>query len=376
MPSTKAVAGPHASPDGLAMREPEAPGGVAVLADGVEARAPQRRRHPTINDVAVAAEVAIGTVSRYLNGLSVRRGNRDQIEAAIARLGYRRSALARAMKTDKTHIVGLLVPSFDEFHAQLLEVFARSVRRTGRALLTYGHSNEVQTFREALDFFRTQRVDALVMDATWVAYDLVEELADQRVPIVFYNNVVAGLAADTVTIENHRASYRAVRHLTDLGHRHIAALTGDLRDSTARERLSGYEAALRDGGIATDPRYLGPGDWHAERTYLWMKSLMGLPEPPTALFAANYQIAIGALTWLKEQGRRVPDDLSLVCFDDVALFRLHEAGITAVAQPMHRIADSITDIIAHRLSAAHDHSPQAIVHDCDIILRGSTRRPS
>ena len=122
-----------------------------------------RRRQPTIVDVAKMADVAIGTVSRYLNGFSVRRANRDQIEEAIDKLGYKRNAVAAAMKTDLTHVIGFMVPTFDEFHGATLEYLSRTIRRTGRALLTYCHGADPRVMEEALYFFATQRIDALIM---------------------------------------------------------------------------------------------------------------------------------------------------------------------------------------------------------------------
>ena len=331
-------------------------------------------RAPTITDVAELAGVAVGTVSRYLNGYSVRRSNQDQVEHAIAKLRYRRNALAAAMKTDKTHIIGFLVPAFDEFHALVLETLARSVRRTSRALLTYCHSNEPREFHQALEFFATQRVDALIMDGTHVTYPEADALTRQGVPVLIYNNDIAGIAADRVLVDNYHASYRAVSHLIDLGHSRIAILTGDLRDSSAKLRAAGYEAALRDRGLMIDPAYAkGPNSWGTDRAGAALQALMALPAPPTAIFCSNYQIAVGALTWLKAKGLKLPDDLSLVSFDDVALFRLHDAGITAIAQPHARIAESITDMLVATLSNAQDRLPHTITLDCDLILRGSTR---
>jgi LacI family transcriptional regulator len=332
-----------------------------------------RKRSATIVDVANSANVAIGTVSRHLNGLPVRRGNRNQIEQAIADLGYRRNAVAAAMKTDKTHMIGLLVPGFDEFHAQVLQRLAQSIRRTERALVTYCHSNDPKIFREALDFFAGQRVDALIIDGTYIAGNELHDVG-RTVPVVFYNDVIAGVSADRVVVENLKASCRAVNHLIDLGHEKIAILCGNQRDSSARQRLQGFEKAMHDRGLKIDPDYIGTGDWGADSAYAKMKTLMSLPTPPTALFASNYQIAVGALTWLKEQGLKVPDDLSLVSFDDVAAFRLHEAGITAIAQPIARIAESITDLLLLRLNSPHDGVTHTATLDCDIILRGSARR--
>jgi len=124
-----------------------------------------RRKAATIADVAEVAGVAIGTVSRFLNGREIRRSNRLQIEAAIEKLSYRRNAVAAAMKTDRTHMIGVLIPTFDEFHAQMVERLSSQLRSTGRALVMYFHGHEPQLFADALDFFTQQRVDGLIMDS-------------------------------------------------------------------------------------------------------------------------------------------------------------------------------------------------------------------
>jgi LacI family transcriptional regulator len=333
-----------------------------------------KRRQPTIVDVAEAAGVAVNTVSRHLNGLSVRRGNRVQIEDAIARLRYKRNAVAAAMKTDVTHIVGLMVPVFNEFHGELLEHLSRTVRTTGRALLTYCHGADPRLMQEALDFFATQRIDTLIMSGEEELYERVEELIAQGTPVIFYNNDIRGLPADRVFVNNRAVSQRAVNHLIDLGHRRIAILSGSHRDSSGLERFEGYAAALAEHGIGGVREYVAPGGWSVDGGYNALAHLMALEHPPTAVFAASYPMAVGAMELLKERGKKVPDDLSLISFDDVPLFRLHEAGITAIAQPLVKIADSITNAMVARLSSSGDERPRTVTLDCDIILRGSTRR--
>ena len=348
--------------------------GFAREAAGDRPAAAGRRRPATIVDVAETAGVAVGTVSRYLNGMKIRRGNRDQIERAIEHLGYRRNAVAAAMKTDLTHMVGLMVPTFDEFHGVMLDYLAHDIRRSGRALLTYCHGADPRIMEEGLDFFATQRIDALIMTGEDGLYDRVEELIHEGTPVIFYNNDLRGLVADRVFVENRAASRRAVNHLLDLGHQRIAIISGSHNDSSGLERYEGYAQALTDHGVAVDPRYVVGGAWTVDGGYHALTHLMALDAPPTAVFAASYPMAVGALGWLKESGMKVPDDLSLVSFDDVPLFRLHDAGITAVAQPLAKIADSITNLLVSRLSDAADDRSRTLTLDCDIILRGSTRK--
>ena len=344
------------------------------MSEDGQAEGSARRKQPTIVDVAEAAGVAVGTVSRHLNGLSVRRANREQIEAAIEQLGYKRNAVAAAMKTDLTHVIGLMVPVFDEFHGGMLEYLSSAIRKTGRALLTYCHSADPKVMQEALDFFATQRIDALIMTGEEELYERVDEMIGQGTPVIFYNNDIRGLPADRIFVENRGASRRAVNYLLDLGHRKIGIITGDTEDSSGSERYEGYAEALADRDIALDPKYVARGGWSVDGGHNALAHLMALDQPPTAVFTSSYPMGIGALGWLREQGKRVPDDLSLLSFDDVPLFRLHEAGITAIAQPVAKIADSITSALVARLESPDDERPRTVTLDCDIILRGSTRR--
>jgi LacI family transcriptional regulator len=333
-----------------------------------------RKGHSTIVDVAEKAGVAVGTVSRYLNGLKVRRGNSEQIERAIDSLGYRRNAVAAAMKTDLTHMVGFMAPTFDEFHGVMLEYLSHDVRRAGRALLSYCHGADPHIMQEGLDFFAGQRIDALILSGEEALHDGVDELIRRGTPVIFYNNDLKGLPADRVFVENRAASRRAVSHLLDLGHRRIGVITGTDRDTSGLDRYEGYAEALRERGIEIDPRYSVGGSWTVDGGYHALTNMMALDDPPTAIFAASYPMTVGALGWIKEHGLRVPEDLSIISFDDIPLFRLHEAGITAVAQPLAKIADSITSLLVSRLSHGADERPRTLTLDCDIILRGSTRR--
>ena len=201
-----------------------------------------RKRQATIVEVADRASVALGTVSRYLNGHPIRRGNRDQIELAIAELGYRRNALAAAMKTELTNTVGFMVPSLSEFHAAVLERLSSSMRRAGWALIAYCHNNEPASVVEALDFFDAHRVDCLVMDGQVGAGERIRELVNTGMRIILYDNDIPGLAVDRVLVENKAASFRAVSHLLDIGHTRIAVLTGDARTFTGLQRYAGHDS--------------------------------------------------------------------------------------------------------------------------------------
>jgi LacI family transcriptional regulator len=333
-----------------------------------------RPRPATIIDVAREAGVAVGTVSRYINGLPIRVGNRERIAQVIEELGYRRNSAAASMKTNTTHIVGMLVPAVSEFHAALLDQLTRRMRQTGRAVLCYCHDTDPTSFMEGLEFFAGHRVDAVVMDGNEELRQRLTPYIDEGMLVVLYDNDLPGLAADRVFVENRRASKRLVDHLLDLGHHRIAILNGNLRDSVARDRLQGYRDALEAHGVAESPELLMDAGWNEQRAYSGMGDLMALPNPPTAVFGANYNMSIGALRWLQEHDVSIPDDMSLVSFDDVPAFSVHLPGITVVGQPVEKIAQTIVSTLQERLAQGGPLVKRTVRIDADIILRGSTRR--
>jgi Transcriptional regulators len=335
----------------------------------------ETKKQATIVDVAQAAGVAIGTVSRYLNGLPVRAANRLPIEQAIDQLGYRRNMLAVSMKRQTTHIIGLMVPSLSEFHAGLLDTLTRRLRVTGRAVLCYCHDLEPSSIEDGLEFFASHRIDAVVMDGVVKAAPLLERYVRDGLSIVLYDNDIPGLSADRVFATNRKSAARIVDHLADLGHRRIATITGSAADSAGRERLAGYEDALASHGIESVPGYQVNGNWNEDGGYGAIRDLLAHAEPPTAVFSANYNMTMGALRWLREHDVSVPGDLSLVSFDDVPAWSIHPAGITAVEQSIDRMADAIASVLHERLQAGPLSGRRTLRIDANIILRGSARSP-
>lgn len=333
------------------------------------------KKQPTIVDVAEAAGVAIGTVSRYLNGLPVRGSNRTPIERAISELGYRRNMVAVSMKRQTTHIVGFMVPALSEFHSGLLDQLTRRMRRTGRAVLCYCHDMEASSIEDGLEFFASHRVDAVVMDGVVEAQPALERYIEDGLTVVLYDNDVPGLSADRVFSNNRKASERAVSHLIDMGHDRIATIHGNPENSAGQERLQGYEDALTRHHITVPKRYRASGYWSEEGGHAAMRDLLALEPPPTAVFSANYNMTIGALRWLREHDLDVPKDLSLISFDDVPAFSVHRAGITAVGQSIEQLADAIATVLLERLEAGPLSGRRTLRIETNIILRGSARSP-
>ena len=334
----------------------------------------RKKRHPTVIDVAAHASVAVGTVSRYLNGHPIRRNNRTQIERAIEALGYTRNAVAASMKTEERHIVGMLLPNIGEFHAGLLEQVSRKMRRTGRAVMSYCHDLDSRSIMEGIDFFRTHRVDAIVMDGVFEVADHLRLAVEDGLEVLLFDNDIPGLPADRVFVNNRQASRHGVEHLLQLNHTRIATICGNQRDTAGQNRLAGYLDALAEHDLEADPDLILSGDWKETGGYEAMRRLMALDSRPSAIFAANYNMTIGALDWCHEHNVRIPQDLSIISFDDVPAFRLHRPGITAIGQPLEELAEAITTVLAARFERSVQHLHRELTVKCHLTLRGSTGR--
>lgn len=339
-------------------------------------RAPLSDRKATIYDVAKSAGVSVGTVSRYLNGQTLRLSNRAQIERAIETLSFRPNVLAQGIKGGGSRIIGFLVREFDEFHGELLERLSREFQAAGYKIMTYCHDARQDEVIEAVEYFAGQQVDALISGGAQETSTAVSRLLETGIPVVTYNNDLLGMNVDRVFVENRRASAHAVSHLIDLGHRRIAHIAGHQLESTGVSRRDGYLDALNERGLPVEGNLIEYGNWHIDGGYAAITRLMALPHPPTAVFSANYRMTAGVLECVRENGWKVPDSFSLISFDDTELFRLYGDGVSAIAQPTEQVARSIVERVLARLSGADVPATTTRTLQCNLILRGSTRPPT
>jgi len=334
-----------------------------------------RARAATIVDVARHADVAVGTVSRFLNGQFVRQAKRERIEEAIRVLSYSRNAVAQAMRTERTNMVAMLVPGYDEFFSGVLGHTTQHLSNAGLVLLTHKHDGNAKVLAQALDYFLNHRVDAVIMPGSEDVRPQIEAMIERGIPIVFYNNDLPGVAADRVLVNARGASDTAASHLIDLGHRRIAAIAGLMAESSAVDRLEGYKDALRRHDIDVDPALIVGGTWRRQDGYAGMRALMALAEPPTAVLASNNVLASGALQYMREHDITAGTDLSIISFDDVEFLKLLVPPVSAIAQPIAAIGEYIAENILMRLEHGARDEPRTIYLDCNVILRGTTRPP-
>lgn len=330
-----------------------------------------------IHDVARKADVAVGTVSRYLNGHNIREGNRKRVEEAIEALQFRRNNSAASIRKTHSQFVGFVLPAFDEFHTEVLATVIQDMRKRGYVVLPYSDGAERLYLPDALDYFREHRVSALILSGDEGYHDHAGELRELGIPLILYSNDMLGLEVDRVLVSDAKSAYRATQYLLEMGHNDIAILAGNLGDTTAQGRLDGFRNALKDAGhgdVRSD--YIVGNGWDQSDGYFGMQSLLKCQKPPSAIFSSNYLLTLGAFQVFSEVGIAVPDDVSLVTFGDSAHYPFYGEGLTAVDFPVQRIAASITEMFLSRISDPTVPLTRTMVHECDLLVRGSVKRRS
>lgn len=311
----------------------------------------------TIKDVARRAGVSVATVSRVFNDSSpVREKTRRRVLDAAHALNYMPNGAARSLITSKTETLGVLLPDlYGEFFAEIIRGIDRTARARGYHVLMSGSHDDEDETRAVMNALHG-RADGLLIMSSRIDVRLFESLLPEGLPVVLMNCKVEGpLPYDVLNVDNYDGAYAMVTHLTAHGHRRIAMIKGPDRNHDARKRLQGYRDALRDGTGVRDAALEIDGDFMQATGYRVVPEILRLRPRPTALFAANDSMAIGALGALHEAGIRVPEDLAVAGFDDVPSARFMSPPLSTVRVPVYEMGARATEYL---LDAVHgDRAP-------------------
>jgi len=325
-------------------------------------------RPATIIDVASRAGVSKSVVSRVIRGeASVSPTSRAAVMAAAEALGYRTNAVARSLVQRRTYNVGVMVSDLHNiFFAEVLDgLYAAAAERGYRTLITTGNRDPVAEER-ALEQLLELRADGIVLAGARLAPEVVGAAA-RSVPIALVGSDLRLRDVDVVVDDDFRGAELAVEHLAGLGHRDIALIDGG-EGAGAAERRAGYRAAMDAAGLSRHAR-VEPGDFTEGGGYEGARRLLARSRRPTAIFASNDQSAVGALDAINEAGLAVPQDVSLIGYDNTALAALRHISLTTIHQPRHQIGEMAMKAVVRRIehpgSPARRHvlAPKLIVRD-------------
>ena len=344
-----------------------------MSAKSPRSRHPESPRQATIRDVARAASVSVATVSRALNDSGpVRDDTRQRVHDAAENLRFTPHCAARSLITSRTSTLGVLLPDlYGEFFSEIIRGIDRGARRAGYQLLLSSARNARDEIHGAFCAMYGL-VDGLILMAPDV--ELAEMFAQRRdgTPIVFINSPVESKDARLITIDNHGGAYRMVKHLVQKGHERIAIICGADRNHDAAERLRGYRDALDDSGVRRDARWELPGDFTEAAGHRGARAILKLRPRPSAIFAANDAMAIGALSALREDGVAVPQDVAVAGFDDIPIARYVSPPLSSVHVPIAQLGERAMDLLIGAIAEPANGGPRRLVLSTTLVIRKSS----
>ncbi len=314
--------------------------------------APVRIELTTARDVAKKAGVSQATVSRVAGNYGyVSVETRRKVLKAIQELGYRPNHIARSMVTNTTQSIGLVVTDIQNpFFAQLARGIEEITWKHGYTLILANTDENVQRESAILTFMQEKMVDGLVLvPASSRATPVRTALYNQKMPIVLLDRASEGLDVDTVMVDNENGAYQAVSYLIELGHRRIGMIVDSLEITTNAERLAGYCSALHDHGLAIEESLIQSCQFTRQSAYAVTAEMLKRPNRPTALFTAYNFISIGALRAIQEAGLQIPEDMSMVGFDEIDWYELNYPQLTTINQPVYDLGRIAAERLIARL---------------------------
>jgi DNA-binding LacI/PurR family transcriptional regulator len=335
-------------------------------------------QHVSIKDIARAAKVSHPTVSRALSDSPLVKGETaKRIRQIAASLGYRPSAIARSLATKRTKTIGVVVTSIaDPFIADVISGVEEAANDHGYSVFLANSNANPDREVKVVHSFHERRVDGILVTASRVGALYVPLLSQLKVPIVLINNQHPDETDEfiySVTIDNIKASIEVMRHLIGLGHKRIAYIGDRGGFQSDIERLAGYRQGLAFAEYPFLPELIVQGDGKPEGGGQAMEQLLALPNPPTAVFCYNDMSALGALRVLHGHGIKVPEEISLVGFDDLAIASYTSPLLTTVSQPKQQMGRMAMEILIKLLSRTE--SKTNIKVEGKLIVRESTAPP-
>ena len=341
----------------------------------------KRNWQATIRDVAKQAGVSLSTASRVLNSRGYYSDeSKTAVLNAAKELGYRADEVARSLKRTTTRTIGLLITDIvNPFYAELARGVMDRARSCGLRVVISATSEDPRMEQEALETFIGDRVAGVIAVPCCQDAEIWKEIAGFGAVLVFVDRVAPhGISADEVAVDNIDGARRATAHLVELGHTRIGIISGPVDVSTGLQRLQGYDVALHEAGLPPMPELREIVTFKGESALGATRRLLELRDRPTAIFAANNVLSETALRVARDWGLSIPQELSMISFDDVPWMSLSQPTMTAVYQPTYDLGYRAVSILQQRLfghESARTALPERFIFPTRLIVRESCAPP-
>lgn len=328
----------------------------------------------TIKDVAKRAGVAISTVSKYINGGSVREYNAKAIKEAIEALDFKLNDVARTLKTNRAMTVGVMIPSLAGLFFTTIAAFMEDeFSKHGYNVILCDYRNDTDLEKMKLEFLLSKRVDGLVVVPRGSSKQL-QTIMKQGIPVISIDRKLGDIEIDAVLSDSNKGSEIATDSLLQLGHEDIAIILGPEDVDTTTQRLDGYKSSMEKHSTLLKDEYIKYSDYTVAGGFKAMCDLLELSIRPTAVFSTNYEMTLGAIMAANEKGVDVPNDISIIGFDDMDMTQLVNPPLSVVAQDLESIAKQTALLLLKRMNGEYEDFPNIMMCDTSLIERESTRR--
>jgi LacI family transcriptional regulator len=330
----------------------------------------------TIVDVAEKAGVSFGTVSRVINNdIHVRPETRERVQGVMQKLGYTANRQARSLAGGRSNIIGVLVPDLGTgYIGEIIRGIDAELSLTDLDLILYTTHRTASKEANYVANLAKGMVDGLLLVLPRSPADYTGTLTNRGVPFVLIDHQGIGRDCPAVGATNWQGAYHATEYLIKLGHTRIGFITGSMDLGCADERLEGYRSALRTYHLPNEPELIYEGTFFQPDGYAGATALLNLAHPPTAIFASNDVMAMGAMDAVRNRGLRVPDDISIVGFDDIPQASVMRPGLTTVSQPLEKMGRVATQMLLD-LFRNKEKTDNRIELPTELVIRESCQPP-
>lgn len=336
---------------------------------------PKYPNNPTIKDVAKRANVSIATVSRVLNNLSgYSDKTKHKVNHVIQEMGYQPNAIARGLINKRTQTIGVLFPSVSSyFSSDILHGIEEYANNHNYSVFVCNTDEDGKRTMKYLQVLREKQVDGIVFSSEKLKKEYYDVMQAMEIPVVLVSTKADYASVPYVKVDDQQAAYDAVEYLIVNGHREIAMIGGSKKDEVAgTPRIKGYQKALEHNGIPFREHYLAYGNFNFHDGCVAMESLLQTAPEATAVFVASDEMAIGVLTVAAKHGLKVPEDLSIIGYDNLKLAEMVVPPLTTMNQPLYEMGKSAAEKLIYMINSGHVADSTIVPHR--VVERQTVRR--
>ena len=317
----------------------------------------------TIRDVVKLSGLSLGTVSKYINGQTIKEKNKILIENAIKELDYKPNNIAKGLRNSKTYSVAILLPMLtSNFCTSIVSSIEAYLLPKGYTIIVCECHNDADMELKKAKFLLERMIDGIILipfDNTGKQIDLIK---NSNTPLVVVDQIIENKIIDSIVLDNTKSVYEPIKKLISLGHTKIAFIAGNYEHYTSITRLNGYKKAMLEAELEIPDEYIQYGFYSSEGGYEAMIKLANLKNRPSAVFISNYDMVVGAYIAINNLNLQIPKDFSVIGFDDLPLVNIVKPKLSFVEQPIDEMGKNAAKLLYKRMQGNLDNYPHTVLH--------------